>query len=98
MNVSIDCTATIDLRYDENSKEINETLEGFCDCITRGASISEMLQHVAFYIMRFGADSFIEGVGYLKLEHHNSWNDVKEPHSGIELLSNTLPDIYTELS
>lgn len=77
---TIDVTGEIKLKYDENSPEFKEALEGYRKCIDQNGSKHDMLRHVAFYITRFGIDGMVEGVGYVG---YIEKKPTEEPYSGI---------------
>lgn len=77
---TINVTGEITLSYDEDSFEFKEALEGYQKVIDRGGSKHSMLQHVAFYITRFGTDGMVEGVGYVGV---NGRVPTETPYSGI---------------
>lgn len=77
---TIDVTGQIELTYNEKSKEFKEALESYRDCMERNATAKSMLQHVAFYVTRFGIDGMVEGVGYVG---YNGRKPKGEPYSGI---------------
>lgn len=76
----IEITGEIEFTYDENSMEFKEALEGYRDCMDKGASKIDMLKHCAFYITKFGIYSMVEGVGYVG---YCTRIPTKEPYSGI---------------
>lgn len=78
---SIECVTTLRLTYDEKSKEFIEAFSDYRESIYPKSTVDKMLCHVANYVLKFGSDRLIEGVGYLSV------NGVKqgEPFSGIQL-------------
>lgn len=76
----IEVTGEVKLTYNEKSNEFKDSLEGYIECIDRQGSVSSMLQHVAFYVTRFGIEGMIEGVGYVGYDGKKS---DKTPYSGI---------------
>lgn len=78
--VKIEVTGEIELTYDEKSKEFNEALEDYRECMYKKATKEDMLKHVAFYVTRFGTDGMVEGVGYVG---YNGRKPTEEPYSGI---------------
>lgn len=91
--VKYEILGCIELAYDENTPEFKEALESYSTHIERGAGISQMLQHVAFYITRFGADVMVEGVGYIGKK---GVNPTGTPGSGIWLLNDDYDDFQFE--
>lgn len=89
----ITVTGEIELSYDENSKEFIEAFEGYKECMSKRAKKEEMLQHVAFYITRFGIDSMVEGVGYVG---YNGTKPSEDPYSGI-MVSEDYDDFTFEI-
>jgi len=77
---TIDITGQIELSYDENSSEFQESLESYKEAIDESADKDSMLKHVAFYVTRFGTDAMVEGVGYVG---YNGRKPVAGPYSGI---------------
>lgn len=89
----ITVTGEIELTYDENSKEFIEALESYKEGMSKRAKKEEMLQHVAFYITRFGVESMVEGVGYVG---YNGRKPTEEPYSGI-MVSEDYDDFTFEI-
>lgn len=72
----------IEFSYDEDSIEFKDALSSYQTSMDHTATKDDMLRHVAFYITRFGIDSYIEGVGYVG--HIGvTGNAIPEPNSGI---------------
>lgn len=92
----IQVSSTIELSYDEDSIEFQEALEGYREIMEPGATVENMLRHVAFYVARFGSIGMIEGVGYLHIQGTNFESD-REPFSGIEVLRNFGDEIDCEI-
>lgn len=82
--VHIHCEGTFKFEYDPKSKAFIESLKGFRKIIDNNGTAEDMLKHTAFHINRFGIDSMVEGVGFVKLK--GSPAKVEEPFSGITLL------------
>lgn len=82
MKVKIEVWGEIELTFNRNSKEFKAALAAYRNANTESANEEDMLNHVAFYITRFGIDSMIEGVGYVG---ENGRKPPKEntPYSGI---------------
>lgn len=78
---SIECVTTLRLTYDNKSDEFMAALRDYREAIYPKCTVDEMLSHVANYVLKFGSDRLIEGVGYLSV------NGIKqgEPFSGIDL-------------
>jgi hypothetical protein len=78
---SIECVTTLRLTYDSESKAFVQAFTDYKESIYPKSTVDEMLSHVANYVLKFGSDRLIEGVGYLSV------NGVKqgEPFSGIDL-------------
>lgn len=69
-----------ELTYDEGSAEFKEALEGYRDGMHEDATAEDVLLHVAFYVVRFGIDAMVEGVGYVG---YNGRKPTEKPDSGI---------------
>lgn len=80
MKTVIEVSGQIELTYDENSTEFKEALESYKASMNPKAKKKEMLQHVAFYVTKFGTDGMVEGVGFVG---HNGRKPDEEPYSGI---------------
>lgn len=80
MKTTIELTGHVELTYNDKSKEFKEALEGYRKCVNPKGDKAEMLQHVAFYVTRFGTDGMVEGVGYVG---YNGRKPTEEPYSGI---------------
>ena len=78
--ITIEITGQIELTYNENSEEFKKALEGYQEVIEKEGSKKSMLEHVAFYVTRFGTDGMVEGVGYVGF---NGRKPKEEPYSGI---------------
>ena len=78
--IVIEVKGEIELTYDENSKEFNEALKSYRECIQERATKEDMLKHVAFYINRCGTHGMVEGVGFVGV---NGIKPNQEPYSGI---------------
>lgn len=76
----IEVTGQIELTYDENSEEFKEALNDYQTLIDEDGTKEDLLNHVAFYVNRFGTDGMVEGVGYVGL---NGRKPKEEPYSGI---------------
>jgi hypothetical protein len=78
---SIECVTVLRLTYDNMSGEFMQAFSDYRESIYPKSTVDEMLSHVANYVLKFGADRLIEGVGYLSI------NGKKQgyPFSGIDL-------------
>lgn len=72
----IEVSATILLEYDEESVEFNQAYDNYITGIEDGATVSDMLRHVAWHIASFGAGSHIECLGYVSIDG-NKQGDVE---------------------
>lgn len=79
----IECTTTIRLTYDPRSEEFLRTLSDFRESIFKKATVSDVLDQVAFYVLKFGSDRMIEGIGYISVNGKIQG----QPFSGIDLES-----------
>lgn len=80
MKTTIALTGQIELIYDENSTEFKEALESYRASMYPKAKKKDMLLHVAFYVLKFGTDGMVEGVGFVG---YNGRKPYEEPYSGI---------------
>lgn len=78
----VECTTELRFLYNPDSKEFIEAISAYREVIEPGASVNDMLSHVANYVLKFGDDRLIEGVGYLAVND----KPVGQPFSGIYLL------------
>ncbi len=77
---TIDVTGSVELTYDENSPEFQQAYEDYKASMDKDATVESMLKHVAFYVIRFGDDRMVEGVGYVG---YNGRKPDKPNYSGI---------------
>lgn len=77
----VECTTRVRLSFDKGSKEFSQTFDDYREVIDRYASVDDMLCQVANYILKFGHDRLIEGIGYLAVDG----KPMGEPFSGIYL-------------
>jgi hypothetical protein len=68
MKLKLEASTSIEFEYDQNLPEFITALKSYREAINPGGDIDEMLKHVAYNILRFGDDHFIEGVGYVAVE------------------------------
>lgn len=79
----IECTTMLRLAYDPTSDKFKSALADFKDSIYKNATEESLLEQVAFYVLKYGSDRMIEGIGYISVN-----GEVKgEPFSGIDLES-----------
>lgn len=93
-HVKITCETDLELTFDENSKEFQDALESYRKMIDPNGDKSDMLKHVAHNLLRFGSDTIVEGVGYVKLQRASK---IQEPFSGITVKDDE-PDFDFEIN
>lgn len=97
MKKSIECTTDIELEYDENSAEFKEALSAYRETIDPDGDVDDMLKHVCHNIIHFGANTMVEGVGYIKPSYRELYDEEKELFSGITLVSDSFPRFDFEI-
>lgn len=77
----VEASTTLRLTYDSRDERFINTLDDFKACIYKRATEKDVIEQVAFYVLKYGSDRLIEGVGYISV------NGVVqgEPFSGIDL-------------
>lgn len=68
------------LIYNPESPDFKEAFESYKSCIDKKATIQSMLQHVTYYVDKYGAGRMVEGVGHVKVGQATP-----DPYSGIDL-------------
>jgi hypothetical protein len=91
MKKTIECTTYIELEYDENSPEFKEALASYKECIDHEGSADDMLKHVCHNFIHFGVDTMVDGVGYIKPNYRELYEEEKKLFSGITLVSSSFP-------
>ena len=97
MKKTIECTTYIELEYDENSPEFKEALSSYTEMIDTDGDIDGMLKHVCHNVIHFGVDTMVEGVGYIKPNYRDLYEEEKKLFSGITLASDSFPRFDFEI-
>lgn len=63
--------AEITVEFDENSEEFKQLWDNYHEFIDSDADYEELANSIASMVARYGVDSAIEGIGYLKYEGEN---------------------------
>ncbi len=90
--LKVSITGAFEFRFDPKSEEFMQSLESFKSLIDSSGDEEDMLKHVAYNLVQFGATTMVEGVGYVKV--NGKLHD--EPFCGIEINSGE-PDFYYDV-
>lgn len=97
--IDVEVSTTISMKYDPESEEFKNALENYRDAIEDGASEEDMLRQIAWYTTAFGAESMIEGVGYVSVDGEKRGD--KDNWCGVDIENsfniNDTPDFSTTI-
>lgn len=92
--VSVQVTHIVELVYDPNSPEFKTALADYNDVIHSNSSESDLIEHAASHIIKYGTDMILEGAGYIKEMGRNCPNG--DLWSGITVIDEK-PNTDTEI-
>lgn len=97
MKKTIECTTFLELDYDPETPEFKEAFDSYREIIQSDGTIEDMLKHVCHNVIHFGVDSMVEGVGYIKPNYRDLYDEEKKLFSGITLVSDSFPTFDFEI-